>query len=142
MGRTNVIHGARVVFRFNGERFALGQNCEVTERVPLQPVDPVGTPETVEHIAVGYEVDVNFTFYRPTEGSLKAAGIFPTTSDPRAILEFEGVTAEVEDIDAGQTVERLTEFRIEEVSRAYTKGQLTMYNVRGKAIKATDEFEN
>jgi len=139
--RTNVLHGAVVLFKFNAKTIALSQNMEITERTPLQPVDPVGTTHSAEHIRVAYEVDVSLSIYRESNASLKAVGLFPQTSRPLDILEHEGVTFEIYDLINDLTAERVTDLKIEEVSRGYTKGQLTMYNCRGKAIMAGDESE-
>jgi len=142
MSNHNIEHGAMVVFKYDGKKFPLGQNMDITERTVLANVDPVGTPETVEHVRVAYEVDLSCTMYRSAEKTLKALGLFPETADPVSILEHSEITIEVEDIINNLTLERLTGFKAEENSRSYTKGQLTMYNVRGKAIKSTDEAEN
>ncbi|MEA3225521.1 MAG: hypothetical protein U9Q07_06185 [Planctomycetota bacterium] len=140
--RTKVRHGAIVQFKFNGQLLTLGENMEITERTPLQPVDPVGTPLSVEHIVVAYDVDVSFSMYRAAEKTLKALGLFPATGRPQDILEHEGVQAEVYDLEMDIVLERLKSFKMEENSRSYKKGQLTMYQCRGKCIIATDEFEN
>jgi len=140
--RTKVRHGAVVIFKYNGKPLTMGQNMEIVERTPLQSVDPVGTPYVTEHIRVSYEVDVTMTVYRAADATLKNLGLFPRTGRPLDILEHDEIIAEVYDQENDVVLERLTGFKIEEVSRGYTKGQLVMYNCRGKARVATDEAEN
>ena len=119
-----------------------GLSLEVNERTPLASVDPVGQLEAAEHIVISYEVDGSMEIYRPSQKSLKAVGLFPRTANPRDILSFDGITVEVQDRIDNVTLERLRDFHLEEVSRSYRKGTLTVYNCRYKATIVTDEAEN
>lgn len=139
--RTNVVHGARALVKYNGKNLARIQNIEIVERTPLGSVDPIGQHAAAEHIRLSYEVDVSFTMYRAPLDSLKALGLFPNTGTPREIFELEGAQIEVYDQLDDIVIERLTEVQLEECSRGYSKGQLTTYQCRGKAIMATDEAQ-
>lgn len=137
--RTNVVHGARVVVKYNGKVLTLAQNYEVTELIPLGSVDPLGQHASAEHIELSYEVNFTMSIYRASQASLKSAGLFPNTGRPRDILTREGVMLEVYDLLDDVVLERLVDCKVEECSRGYSKGNLTMYNIRGKAIMASDE---
>lgn len=139
MGRTNVEHGARVVFFLKNRRVALAEAVDITERTPLEEVNPLGSAHVFEHIRTAYTVEGSFSQYRAYESSLKAAGFFPQTTNPRDILEHEAIVGEVRDLIAPGSVEKITGITIEEVSRGYRKGQLTIYNCRFRAIMVRDE---
>lgn len=140
--QSNIVHGARVIFKFNGLPFTLGHSCNVIERFTQAQVDPVGQPEAAEHITVAYDVEGTFEMYRPSQKSLKSVGLVSRTARPKDVLEQEGVMLEVQDIKDNVVLERLTDVKVEEVTREYRKGTLTMYSCRFKAVKVTDEAEN
>lgn len=137
--RTNVEHGGRVVFFLGNRRVALADSIEITERTPLESVEPLGSLHAFEHIRVSYQVEGSFSMYRAYEASIKASGWMPQTTHPREILEHEAVFGEVRDLLGPGSIEKIQGITIEECSRGYRKGQLTMYNCRWRGILVKDE---
>lgn len=142
MSETNVMHGALVKIRREGRTVALARSFQKREMAPLVSVDPLGQPHHEEHIRVSYEVEVSFEVYRVFGKGMVAMGIFPSKKNMTAFINHPEQLLEVYDNATGDVLERLTGFKAEESDVSYQKGDLSVYNVRGKALIATDEADN
>lgn len=136
------IHGGRAVFRLNGRIIGDVEYIEVRRTYTNAKKKPMGTMGATEIIIVDYDVDFSGEKYRVSSESLIAMGLEPKNLSPQDIMAFEGFQIEVQDVMTGEILERIKGAKLNEDSRNYRKGELTMERFSGVALLATDESEN
>lgn len=136
------IHGARVNVRYNGAIVGEMSEFSVTRETPVADVEPLGQIDSKELVNLSRKVRFEGMAFRLSEESLTSIGI-----SPRALTLddfFSNVATQLEVIDPrdGIILERLRGVKIENNSRNYRKGELSMERISGRALIAVDEFEN
>lgn len=91
---SNVMTGAKAIFRINGTQIAYASNVSYNENIQLEPVNVLDELSVKEHAEVGYTVDMQCQSFRVQNQSVKQLGIMPRLS---AILTNGEMTAEVID---------------------------------------------
>lgn len=136
------VHGGRAIIRVNGKIIGDIEYIEVRRSYTNSKKKPMGTIGATEIITVDYDVDFSGEKYRVSSESLIAQGLEPGNLSPQDILAFKGLQIEVQDVMTGEILERIKGAKLNEDSRNYRKGELTMERFSGVALLATDEFEN
>lgn len=151
---TNVFSGARAIFRINNEKVAFASGCDGSEEVMYEPVDVMDNLEVQEYVPVGYRVSFSCAIFRtvkgttnarpPKEGmygSPKAMGIFPSITDPKAILTKGTLTCEIQDTITKQTIMQLEEVKCASNNWSVTARGIVGTNLTFNAIRMKDETE-
>lgn len=91
---SNVMTGAKAIFRINGIQIAHASNVSYNENIQLEPVNVLDEISVKEHAEVGYTVDMQCQVFRVQNESVKQLGIMPRLSQ---ILTNGELTAELID---------------------------------------------
>ena len=91
---SQVLTGAKAIFRLNGEQIAFASNVTYNENIQLEEVNVLDKIETEELAEVGYRVDLTCQTFRVQNKSVKQLGIMPKLFD---ILSSGDITAEIID---------------------------------------------
>lgn len=98
---SQVLTGAKAIFRLNGTQVAFASNVTFNENIQLEEINVLDRIDTVEHAEVGYRVDLNCQSFRIANQSVKQLGIMPKIAD---ILTAGVLTAEVVDRVSGAVI--------------------------------------
>jgi hypothetical protein len=100
-----IMTGARAIFSINDKPVAYSSNVDGNEEIMYEPIDVLNNLLVQEHAPTGYRVTLNASFFRVPNASLKAAGIFPSASQPVAnILKANPMTANIQDANTDAIV--------------------------------------
>lgn len=91
---SQVMTGAKAIFRLNGIQVAFASSCSYTEDIQLEDVNVLDRIEVMEHAEVGYRVTLTCQTFRVQNQSVKQLGIMPRFQD---ILTTGVIGAEVVD---------------------------------------------
>lgn len=98
---SNVMTGAKAIFRLNGLQVAYASSVTYNENIQLEEVNTLDRLDVVEHAEVGYRVDMSCQVFRVSDQSIKQAGLM---SKLNQILTQGELTAEVIDRVTGLTL--------------------------------------
>lgn len=133
---TQIMTGAKAVFRLNGIQVAYASQVTFNENIQLEEINVLDKLEALEHAEVGYRVDLSCQTFRVQNSSVKQAGWM---SKLGSILTQGVLTAEVVDRVSGATILLMEGVKLE--SRSTTvdaRGVMTeTWNFKG--IKSSDE---
>jgi|SRR3990172_3383332 len=137
--KTQVMTGAKAIFRLNGHQVAYASSVTYNENLQLEEVNVLDQLETKELAEVGYRVDLSCQTFRVQNQSVKQLGIMSRLQD---VLTQGDLTAEVVDRISNATLLLMEGVKLE--SRQTTvdaRGLMTeTWNFRG--IRSTDEAED
>jgi hypothetical protein len=95
---SQVMTGAKAIFRINGIQIAYASNISYNENIQLEPVNVLDEIAVKEHAEVGYTVDMQCQTFRVQNQSVKQLGIMPKLSQ---VLTSGELTAEIVDRVSG-----------------------------------------
>jgi hypothetical protein len=98
---SQVMTGAKAIFRINGTQIAYASSVTFNENIQLEEVNTLDRIDVVEYAEVGYRVDLSCQTFRVAEQSVKQLGIM---SKLNQILSQGEMTAEVIDRTTGAII--------------------------------------
>lgn len=98
---TQVMTGAKAIFRLNGNQVAYASSVTFNESIQLEEINVLDRLEVVEHAETGYRVDLSCQNFRVANQSVKQLGLMPKLGQ---ILTQGELTAEVIDRVSGATI--------------------------------------
>jgi hypothetical protein len=133
---SQVMTGAKAIFRLNGVQVAFASSVTFNENIQLEEVNVLDRIETVEHAEVGYRVDISCQTFRVQNQSVKQLGIMPQLEQ---ILTAGVITAEVIDRVTSSVLLLMEGVKLESrQSTVDARGLMSeTWNFRG--TKASDE---
>ena len=91
---SQVMTGAKAIFRLNGVQVAFASSCTYNENIQLEEVNVLDKLDVVEFAETGYKVDLSCQNFRVANKSVKQLGIMSKLGD---ILTQGELTAEIID---------------------------------------------
>ena len=133
---SQVMTGAKAIFRLNGVQVAFASNCSFNENIQLEEVNVLDKIESVEHAEVGYRVDLSCQTFRVQNQSVKQLGIMPRLED---ILTNGEITAEVVDRQTNAVLLLMEGVKLESRQTTVDSRGLMTETWNFKGIKSSDE---
>ena len=133
---SQVMTGAKAIFRLAGNQVAFASSATFNENIQLEEVNVLDRLDVAEFAEVGYRVDLSCQNFRVANSSVKQLGIMSKLGD---ILTQGELTAEVVDRVSGAVILLMEGVKLE--SRQTTvdaRGIMTeSWNFKGR--KSSDE---
>lgn len=155
---TNVLSGARAIFKIGSNKVAFASNVDVSEEVMYEPVDVMDNIEVQEHVPVGYRVTFTCGIFRTVRGtpnatepkqsddvrqgmhgSLRQMGIFPQIKD---ILTSGVLNCTITDRLTNKTIMTLQEAKSASTNYSITARGIVAQNLSFVGIRIADEGSN
>lgn len=133
---SQVMTGAKAIFRLNGVQVAFASNCSFNENIQLEEVNVLDKLESVEHAEVGYRVDLSCQTFRVQNQSVKQLGIMPRLQD---ILTTGEITAEIVDRQTNSVLLLMEGVKLESRQTTMDARGLMTETWNFKGIKSSDE---
>ena len=133
---SQVMTGAKAIFRLNGVQVAFASNCSFNENIQLEEVNVLDKIESIEHAEVGYRVDLSCQTFRIQNQSVKQLGIMPRLED---ILTNGEITAEVVDRQTNSVLLLMEGVKLESRQTTVDSRGLMTETWNFKGIKSSDE---
>lgn len=107
---SQVMTGAKAIFRINNTQIAFASSVSYEETIQLEEVNVLDHIETLEHAEVGYRVTLNCNTFRVQNKSVKQLGIMPKF---KQILTSGVITAEVIDRVTNTVILNMQDVKLE-----------------------------
>lgn len=98
---SQVMTGAKAIFRLNGNQVAYASSVTFNESIQLEEVNTLDRLEVLEHAETGYRVDMSTQTFRVANESVKQLGLMSKLSQ---ILTQGEMTAEIIDRVTSATI--------------------------------------
>ena len=135
---SNQLHGAKIIFRINGNKVAFATSVSYNEAINHEAVEVLDQLDIVEHVPVSYTCDFSAEAYRVSDKSIKQLGIMPVFDE---IMTSGVLTAEFIDSETGRTMALFLNVRCTSRSGGFSKGSLGRENMSFVATRMLDESE-
>jgi len=133
---SQVMTGAKAIFRLNGVQVAFASQVTFNENIQLEEVNTLDRLETLEYAEVGYRVDLSCQTFRVAEQSVKQLGFMSKLSQ----LLTQGVlTAEVIDRTTNAVLLLMEGVKLESRQTTVDARGLMTESWNFKGIKSSDE---
>lgn len=133
---SQVMTGAKAVFRLNGVQVAYASSVTFNENIQLEEVNVLDKIEVVEYAEVGYRVDLSCQSFRVANESVKQLGIMSRLGD---ILTQGVLTAEVIDRVSGAVILLMEGVKLESRQTSVDARGLMTESWNFKGIRSSDE---
>lgn len=135
---SQVMTGARAIFRLNGVQVAYASSVTFNENIQLEEVNVLDRIEVLEYAEVGYRVDLSCQSFRVANESVKQLGIMPKLGQ---ILTQGVLTAEVVDRVSGAVILLMEGVKLESRQTSVDARGVMTESWNFKGIKSSDESE-
>lgn len=133
---SNVMTGAKAIFRLNGNQVAYASSVTYNEQIQLEEVNTLDNLAVTEHAEVGYRVDFSCQNFRVANQSVKQLGIMPKFGQ---ILSQGVMTAEIVDRVSGAVLLLMEGVKLESRQTQVDARGLMTETWSFKGIKSSDE---
>lgn len=139
-----VLSGPRALFLLNGIQVGYAGQCSVAQSYQQQPINVIGSLETIQHVPTGYSVQLTFNQLRLVGTTLVTQGLLPAVgSTPlehlRNLVSIPELTAVLEDQITNTVCALVIGVRIESDSLNITSGGLWGEDVSAVARRMIGE---
>lgn len=136
----SVITGAMALLRADNRIVGKVNNVNVRPRLQTDVSEEIGKYHINEVIYTSVDaVEVDFDIEREAQKGLVRQGLWPDTSNDFNIMNFQGLTLEVQDKSTGAILHKITGWKPTSKDITFTKGQKVMYRVSGLGIKEEEK---
>jgi len=133
---SQVMTGAKAIFRLNGVQVAYASSVTFNENIQLEEVNVLDKLEVLEYAEVGYRVDLSCQSFRVANESVKQLGIMPRLGQ---ILTQGVLTAEVVDRVSGAVILLMEGVKLESRQTSVDARGVMSESWNFKGIKSSDE---
>ena len=133
---SQVMTGAKAIFRLNGTQIAYASSVTYNENIQLEEINVLDRIDTLELAEVGYRVDLSCQTFRVQNQSIKQLGIMSRLPD---ILTQGELTAEIIDRTTNAVILLMEGVKLESrQTTADARGVMTeTWSFKG--LRSTDE---
>lgn len=133
---SQVMTGAKAIFRINGTQVAFASSVTFNENVQLEEVNVLDNIAVQEHAEVGYRVDMSCQNFRVANASVKQLGIMQKLN---ALLTQGVLTAEIIDRATNAVILLMEGVKLESRQTTVDARGLMTETWTFKGIKSSDE---
>lgn len=137
---SNIISGARTIFKLAGQKVALATGVTVSEGIDYEPFRPLDSLEVVEFVEVAYNCSMSADLVTAVGSSPTQQGIFPKV-DLLSILTQPELVGEIYDALTGQLVLVAEGIKPSANNRNFRSGQIVANDVNFVVKRVKDVTE-